>query len=257
MEGMFNCDNAEIIAQLPDKSVDMILEDMPYNTTNCDFEYAVDLKKYWAERLRIIKDNGVIVLTAQQPFASDLIHSCRKLFRYEIIWQKTNKLGFFNANKMPMRGHENILIFYKKLPTYNPQKYKVDVNDLGRVRKQRSDRYDGYSTDRGGQFIETGLRFPHSVITFSNHNGGGFGGKGKEKTVHPTQKPVELFRWLIRTYTNSGDIVFDGYGGSGTTALAATLENRKFCVCEWNEAYFDKANERLNAIKKNEAQTLF
>jgi len=241
---MHNRDNAEILAQLPDKSLDLILEDMPYNNTNLAFEYAVDLEKFWAARLPKIKDNGAIVLTGQQPFSSDLILSNRKMFRYEIIWKKTQALGFLDAKKKPLRAHENILIFYKKLPTYNPQKTIKKDAPIGRTRKMRADRADHYQQMRTGQYVEDVTRYPVSVLEISNWNGGGFV-KGREKAIHPTQKPVELWAWLIRTFTNPGDLVFDGFGGSGTTAIAAMREKRNFVVCEWDKDFFDRAVERM------------
>lgn len=245
-----NCDNAEILAQLPDKSLDLIMEDMPYNNTNLAFEYAVDLEKYWAARLPKIKDNGAIILTGQQPFSSDLIVSNRKMFRYEIIWKKTQPLGFLDAKKRPLRAHENILVFFKKTPTYNPQKtIKKDVV-IGKVRKMRADRADHYQKMRTGQYVEDGTRYPVSVLEVSNWNGGGFV-SGAKKSIHPTQKPVELFSWFIRSYSNEGDLVFDGFGGSGTTAISCMRENRRFIVCEWNKDYFDLAENRLADERNN------
>ena len=248
-----NCDNAEILAQLPDKSLDLILEDMPYNTTEIAFEYAVDLQKFWDLRLKKIKDNGAIVLTGQQPFTTDLIVSNRKLFRYEIIWEKTNKQGFLNANKMPLRGHENILLFYKSLPTYNPQKYFIGTQSWAKVHPPTKKRNEAYSK-KGYELIsyeDTGWRHPHTVVKISNHNGGGL--KGKQTTIHPTQKPLELFSWLIRTYTDEGDLVFDGFGGSATTAISCLREKRNFIVCEWDKDYFNKSQTRL----ANEQNNLF
>lgn len=243
-----NEDNTKILAQLPDKSIDLILEDMPYNNTNLAFEYAVDLESFWAARLPKIKDNGAIILTGQQPFSSDLIVSNRKMFRYELVWKKTQPLGFLDAKKKPLRAHENILIFYKKPSVYNPQKtIKADAQ-VGRVRQMRSDRAEHYKQMRTGQYVDDGTRYPLSVIEISNWNGGGFVKvKGRGKTIHPTQKPVELFVWMIRTYTNPGDLVFDGFSGSGTTAIAARQENRNFICCEWNKEYYEKSLLRFNA----------
>lgn len=239
-----NVDNAEILKQLPDKSVDLILEDMPYGNTNLKWDYDVDLQSYWIERLRVIKDNGAIILTGQQPFSANLIMSNPKMFRYELIWKKTQPLGFLDAKKKPLRAHENILIFYKHLPVYNPQKTKKEGVPIGRVRKMRSDRADHYHKMRTGQYVEDGTRHPLSVIEISNWNGGGFV-KGK-KAIHPTQKPVELFSWLIRTYTNEGNLVFDGFSGSGTTAIACKQENRNFICCEIDHKYFIDSQRRLN-----------
>jgi len=242
-------DNIEILRGLPDKSIDLILEDMPYNTTNLHFEYAVDFVEYWKERTRVIKDNGAIVLFGVQPFFTDLIQSNRKLFRYEIIWQKTQKTNFPNAKKMPLRGHENIGVFYKKLPTYNPQKY-YSPTSYRHTRKKTPKQgleYEGYSggfSDKYQYTNDNGMVYPDSIIKFSNWNGALFG-NADNATIHPTQKPLDLFRWIIRTYTNEGDTVFDGYVGSGTTALACIEEKRQFIVCEWNEEYYIKAKKRI------------
>jgi site-specific DNA-methyltransferase (adenine-specific) len=215
---------------------------MPYNTTRLHFDYKVDLAAYWSERLRIIKDQGAIILTAQQPFATDLINSCRKYFRYEIIWEKTMKLGFLNAKKMPLRGHENILIFYKKLPVYHPQKYKVIQGGRSVTIKGNGNTYDGYGEFKRIDYKDDGTRYPHSVIRFSN--GHSFA-ENADDHFHPTQKPLDLFRWLIRSYSSLGDLVFDGYSGSGTTAIACVLEKRKFISCETDPVYFQKSIERL------------
>jgi site-specific DNA-methyltransferase (adenine-specific) len=244
-----NDDWANHIGNIPDGYYDMILEDMPYNNTNLEFDYAVDLKKYWESRLRIIKENGVIVLTAQQPFATDLISSCRKYFRYELIWRKAQKLGFLNANKMPLRGHENILIFYKKLPTYNPQKYYTGKKGE-RIRMLGETRYEGYShVNKINKTYKEGEAYPDSVLEISNWNKSLFG-KTNPDHFHPTQKPVELFQWLIRTYTNEGDIILDGYAGSGTTAIACKKENRRYTCFEWDKekGYYEKAIKRLEAF---------
>lgn len=167
-------DCLEKMKLIADKSIDMILCDLPYGTTNCKWDVVIPFEPLWKEYWRIIKDNGAIVLTAQQPFATDLINSFRKYFRYEIIWEKTQKLGFGNCNKMPLRGHENILVFYKKLPTYNPQKRFEPNAQIGRTRGRQKDRYRGYSNfNTREEYIDTGWRFPHSVVKISNWNGGG------------------------------------------------------------------------------------
>ena len=232
------------MGKIEDKSVDFIFCDLPYGTTACKWDIKIPFEPLWKNYERIIKDNGAIVFTAQQPFTTDLILSNRKIFRYEIIWEKTQKLGFFNANKMPLRGHENILVFYKKLPTYNPQKTKSNPKDIGRTRKVRADRYDGYSTDRGGQYTEDGTRFPTSVLKISNWNGALFG-KTENATKHPTQKPLELMEWLIKTFTNEGDTILDNCMGSGTTGVACKKLNRHFIGIEKDETFFKLAVSRV------------
>jgi site-specific DNA-methyltransferase (adenine-specific) len=239
---LYKEDNQIILKSLPDKCLDMILEDMPYNNTDLKFEYKVDLQAYWEERLRAIKDNGVIALTAQQPFVTDIINSNRKMFRYEIIWEKNKYMGFLNANKMPLRGHENILIFYKKLPTYNPQKVMATAMKVNnRIRKVSSRTSQHYTSYNAVDYNDDGSRFPHSVLKVP-------GSTGKDH-FHPTQKPLSLFSWLIRTYTNPGELVFDGFAGAATTAVAAIANGRKFIACEWGDEYYDRAQERIkNAL---------
>lgn len=167
------------------------------------------------------------------------------MFRYEIIWEKTQKTGFYNANKMPLKGHENILLFYKKLPTYNPQKYTVDRKDVGRVRNKKADRCVLYGHVNAQDWVETGERYPHDVIHFSNWNGALFG-KTDKATKHPTQKPVPLLEYLIKTYTNEGDIVLDNCMGSGSTGVACVHTNRQFIGMELDPRYFEIASKRIN-----------
>jgi site-specific DNA-methyltransferase (adenine-specific) len=239
-------DYLEKMKLIADKSIDMILCDLPYGTTNCKWDVIIPFEPLWKEYLRIIKDNGAILLTAQQPFATDLINSCRKYFRYEIIWEKTQKLGFLNANKMPLRGHENILVFYKKLPTYNPQKYTTtkDKMSWGRTRNTQGQRYVGYANYKDSSYTDTGERHPHSVIKISNWNGALFG-KTDRAVKHPTQKPVELFSWLIKTYTNPGETVLDNCSGSATTAIACIQEGRNYICIEKDETYYQYSLERV------------
>ncbi len=231
--------------KIPDSSIDMILADLPYGITDCRWDNLIDLKKYFLQANRIIKKNGAIVLTAQQPFATDLINANRDNFRYEIIWEKTQKMGFVNAKKMPLRGHENVLVFYKKLPTYNPQKVQIETNQKGRRRKQREGRYEGYSHMRTGVYVEDGTRFPHSVLKISNWNGALFGNT-ENATIHPTQKPLELFQWLIRTYTNEGDLVVDTCMGSGTTAISCMIENRRYIGFEKDTSIYNDCMKRIS-----------
>ena len=133
-------DCLELMKRIPDKSIDLILCDLPYGLTHCEWDVPIDLQELWGGYKRIIKDHGAIILFSIQPFTTDLIQSNRKMFRYEIIWEKTQKTGFYNANKMPLKGHEVICVFYRKLPTYNPQKYRVDRKDVGRIRVKKADR---------------------------------------------------------------------------------------------------------------------
>ena len=174
------------------------------------------------------------------------------MYRYEIIWKKTLPTGFLNAHKMPMRCHENICVFYKRLPTYNPIKWKQPNRKNGEVRKN-SGAASQYNEFRKSdwQYIETGERFPLDVVEFSNWNGGGFYGVAKhaEKTKHPTQKPVPLLEYLIKTYTNEGETVLDNCMGSGSTGVACVNTNRDFIGIELDENYFNIAKQRIEEAK--------
>ena len=228
---------------IPDKSIDLIFADPPYGTTKCKWDSVLPLDKLWNEYKRIIKDNGCILLFAQTPF--DKILGCSNLewLRYEWIWEKTQATGFLNAKKMPMKAHENILVFYKNLPTYNPQKTlghkpinsytkKADVQNktdiYGKVKKDIS---GGGETDR----------YPRSVQIFSSD-------KQKNKlngTIHPTQKPLELIEYFIKTYSNENDIILDNVAGSGTVAVACEKLNRQYIVIEKEEKYYNIILKRI------------
>lgn len=240
-----------VMQDIPSQSVDMILCDLPYGTTNLEWDKPIDFVEMWKEYNRIIKENGAILLFSQQPFTTDLINSNRKMFRYEIIWEKTMKSGFINAKKMPLRVHENILVFYKKLPTYNPQKFTVNTNGIGRTRRQsfhtKMDQYNDYEKE-DWSYTDTGQRFPVDVIKFSNWNGALFG-KTDQAVKHPTQKPVNLCKYLILTYTNPGDVVLDNCMGSGTTGVACMTTERHFIGIELNPEYFSLAENRIKAAQ--------
>lgn len=227
-------DSLELTGCVPAKA-DLILEDMPYNTTQNHWDKEpIDLKRYWESRMELIKPTGVIILTATQPFTSKLILSNTQMYRYDLIWYKALGTGHLNANKMPMRNHEHILVFYKKLPTYNP------IMRVGIMRTKGSKK--GNTTTNYGKFDgkETinNTYYPQSVIDITN-------GDRTKENQHPTQKPVGLFEYLIKTYTNEGELVFDGFGGSGTTAIAAYRTKRNFIVIEKDKKYFEIASKRL------------
>ncbi|WP_449011685.1 DNA-methyltransferase [Paenibacillus taichungensis] len=220
---------------IPDKSVDMILCDLPYGTTQNKWDSIIDLKRLWIQYERIIKDNGAIVLTAQTPFDKLLGSSNLKLLRYEWIWEKNKATGHLNAKKMPMKAHENILVFYKNLPTYNPQ---------GLVKKEKP------TIRKGG--IGNGTNYGKSdkdaIQEFENYPKDLLRFNMDTKSFHPTQKPVALFEYLIRTYTNEGDIVLDNCMGSGTTAVACIISKRKYIGFENNKDYIEKLNKRLDCV---------
>lgn len=229
-------------------SIDMILTDLPYGITKCKWDSCIPLERLWEQYERVIKKNGAILLFSSQPFTTELIASNKKLFRYEIIWEKTMKSGFLNAKKMPLRGHENICVFYKHLPTFNPQMEKVNANGIGRTRfNSRGKLTEQYNEFRNPEweYTESGFRYPSDVVKFSNWNGSLFGKKTDKSVKHPTQKPVDLLEYLIKTYSNAGDIVLDSCAGSGSTAIAAINTKRKFICFEKDEKIYKTCRERV------------
>ena len=195
---IYNEDCLEGMKRIPDGSVDMVLCDLPYGTTQLKWDVCLPFDKLWEQWLRVCKTNAAIVLFSSQPFTTDLINSNRKMFKYEIIWKKTMKSLFFLANKRPLVEHENILVFYRKQPTYNP--IKSFVEEKQRIRYQQANRSNHYHNNHEHYYINNGERFPTTVIEFSNWNGALFG--NTERSVkHPTQKPVDLCEYLIKTYT--------------------------------------------------------
>ena len=247
---LFNGDCLEVMKSIPDKSVDMVLCDLPYGTTACKWDVPLPLKQLWEQYDRITKKNAAILLFSAQPFTTDLICSNRKNFRYEIIWQKTQASGFLNANKMPLRAHENILVFYKNLPTYNPIKTSVNRKDIGRVKQGNEMRSQVYGTDMmRAIWVETGLRYPTDVIKFSKWNGSLFG-KNVSHIKHPTVKPVDLLEYLIKSYSNPGDTILDNCMGSGSTGVACVKTNRDFIGIELDDNYFSIAKDRIEAAQK-------
>lgn len=226
--------------RIPDKSVDMILCDLPYGTTRNKWDTIIPLDKLWRQCERIIKDNGAIVLTAQTPFDKVLGVSNLKKLRYEWIWKKAYGSGHLNAKRMPLKNHENILIFYNKMPTYNPQftHGKPYVTKRGNKSLNYGEDVKGYNKIT----ISDGRRYPLSVNEFKHRK--------NEKKQHPTQKPVSLFEYLIKTYTNEGETVLDNCIGSGTTAIACMNTNRNYIGFELDKNYFELANERITKHNK-------
>ena len=261
---LVHADCFDVFPYIADESVQLILCDLPYGTTACKWDSVLPFDKLWEQYERIVKPNGAIVLTASQPFTSALVMSNTKLFRYEFIWDKIKGSGFLNANKMPIIRHETILVFYKKLPTYNKQMKPRNPNShsLGRVEnytKKEAKNTDGVYGMQGIEFKrrnvinDYSLKNPDSIIEISVGNN-----RGKYKRLHPTQKPTELFEYLIKTYTNEGDLVLDNTAGSGTTAIACLNTKRQFIVMEKEQKYYDIILKRVADFNKNfEPQTLF
>jgi len=232
---IYNMDCLEGMKYIDDKSIDMILCDLPYGTTKCKWDIVIPFEPLWEQYERIIKDNGAIVLFGSQPFTSALVMSNLKLFKYEWIWQKTLATNFMLVKKQPAKKHENILVFYKKQPTYNPQ-MEIGKPYKDKPRKRTVGIHGNAETIKKAINNE-GTRYPSSVQLFSNGNNG---------NVHPTQKPVELCEYLIKTYTNENELVLDNCIGSGTTAIACINTNRNFIGFELDKEYYEIAKNRIN-----------
>lgn len=250
-------DCLELMKDIPNGSIDMILADLPYGTTNCSWDSVIDLQKLWKEYERIIKNNGAILLTAQTPFDKVLGISNIPLLRYEWIWEKTQATGHLNANKMPMKAHENILVFYKNLPIYNPEMTEGHIRKISKAKnraaciERRNNTDNIYNNEYSDKVIDydSTSRYPRSVIKFKVDK--------QISNLHKTQKPVALFRYLIRTYTNEGDLVLDNVAGSGTTAIACLEEKRNYILMEKEEKYYNIINQRIKDWNIKNSQTLF
>ena len=232
---------------IPDKSIDMILCDLPYGTTACKWDTIIPFEPLWEQYKRIIKDNGAIVLTASQPFTTKLINSNIELFKYEWIWEKSRTVGFLNAKNAPLKKHENVLVFSKGKTAncnknnmiYNPQGL-IEINKVNKSVKQSDDTVVGNRPSRNKDYIAKYTGYPTSIIKFNNEN----------KQIHPTQKPVKLLEYLIKTYTNEDEIVLDNCMGSGSTGVACVNTNRKFIGIELDKNYFQIAIKRINEAFK-------
>lgn len=228
---LYNGDCMEAMQEIPDHSVDMVLCDPPYGLTHSKWDFVLPLDEMWKHYGRIAKENAAIVLFSQQPFTTTLIGSNPKHFRYEWIWQKSNVTGFLNANRMPLKTHENILVFYAKLPTYNPQ-----FTEGKPYRTRRTGTPEAYNCFERIETVSDGKRYPKDVLSFPNSG---------ERESHPTQKPVALLEYLIRTYTNEGETVLDSCMGSGSTGVAAANAGRRFIGIELDRDYFETARRRI------------
>lgn len=239
-------DCLELMKDIPEKSVDMVLCDLPYGTTENEWDKVINTEKLFAEYGRIVKNGGVIALFAQPPFNALLMMANIKQFRYEWIWQKSSGTGFLNANKMPLKAHENILIFYDTLPKYHPQ--------MTYGHKSYTANQSGISANYKNQHITKtvntdGSRYPVDVLQFASVN------CSAEPKLHPTQKPVPLLEYLIKTYTDEGETVLDNCMGSGSTGVAAVNTRWDFIGIELDSRYYQIAKERIEA--HNAQTTLF
>jgi len=228
-------DCLELMRDLPDGSVDMVLCDLPYGTTACSWDSVIPFDALWEQYWRVCKPNAAVVLTASQPFTTSLIGSNMRDFRYSWVWEKTNATGHLTAKKMPMKAHEDIPVFYRLSPTYNPQKTKGHARVRKSSTKNRDNEYLGVTIPTHS--YDSTERYPRSIQVFASDK--------KTSSLHPTQKPVALFEYLIRTYTNPGDLVLDNTAGSGTTAIAAENAGRRWICMERDPDYYAAAVGRV------------
>lgn len=232
---------------IPDKSIDMILCDLPYGTTACKWDVVIPFEPLWEQYERIIKDNGAIVLFGSEPFSTKLRMSNLDWYRYDYVWIKTKASNFSNARKNPMKYHENISVFYKTMPTYNLwQLRKLDKP----VKSSRANKGAnlGHCTDKG-EYFQTETGFHSSILKFGNPSNKGH--------LHPTQKPVALLEYLIKTYSNDGDTILDNTMGSGSTGVACVNTNRNFVGIELDKQYFDIAKKRIGDAILDKESRLF
>lgn len=242
INNVFEGDCLEIMKQLPDKSIDMVLCDLPYGTTQNKWDSVIPLGELWQQYRRIVKDDGAIVLTSQGMFTAELMVSNPKMFRYKWIWEKSKSTNFLNAKKQPLRKHEDVCVFYRRQPVYHPQMIDGEPYDKGIRKNQMSGSYGDFQPVH---VHSDGKRYPTDIIYFKTAESEG-------KVFHPTQKPVELGRYFVRTYTNPGDIVLDNTSGSGSFLVAALLEGRNFIGIEKNEnvAFFKKGDINYITVTK-------
>ena len=231
-------DCLEVMRSMPDKSVDAVITDLPYGTTACSWDEIIPFAPMWEQAERVCK--GVFVTTASQPFTSKLVMSNQKRFKYEWIWEKSHATGFLDAKEKPMKQHENIVVFYNGSKTYNPQLYKKDKSKIraGKLIRANTSAYGMFHNDTP-RSIPDDMGYPLSIQYFATPYKGGEGG------YHPTQKPVALYEYLVRTYTNEGDTVLDITMGSGTTGVACVQTGRNFIGIEIDPTYFAIAERRI------------
>ena len=253
-------DCLELMKDIPDKSIDMILCDLPYGTTACKWDIVIPFDKLWEQYNRIIKENGAIVLFGSQPFTSQLILSNIKMFREELIWLKNKSGSGLQAKQKHIKIHENILVFSKNGKyTYNPQKWLVDKKEFLTQRKTFNEIEVGnniYSKMIKKQKADDGTRNPISIVScrvpFTPSKNKIYEDKTVDLRVHPTQKPVKLLEYLIKTYTNEGETVLDNCMGSGSTGVASINTNRNFIGIELSEEYYNIAVRRINNIVRKD-----
>lgn len=239
----------DILPEITDGSIDAVISDPPYGTTNLSWDHAIDLERFWLETNRVCRPEAVVVLFGCQPFTTALINSNRSQFRYELIWVKSRPVGFLSANRRPLRSHENILVFCRKpnSSTYNPQKVPGKPYRVTRPNASRGGKH--YNTPALPVTInESGDRHPWSVLHHKHPAG--------RECLHPTQKPLDLMRFLVRSYSNPGDLVLDPFMGSGSTGHAALEQGRRFVGMESDQGYYDAAAARLANVENLRSTTI-
>lgn len=234
---LYNGNCLDLYKNIEPNSIDLILTDLPYGTTSNRWDIIIPFDKLWEMVNYLLKPNGAFITTASQPFTSALVMSNPKMFKYDICWHKKTPSGVLNAKKMPIRTHESILVFYDKLPFYNPIKTKGKITG---IKKHKIDSENYRNTNKFTNYVDDGSRYPTSVLQIT-----GVINNSKEKVKHPTQKPISLMEYLIETYTNENMNVFDPCMGSGTTGIACKNLNRNFIGIELDENYFEISKKRL------------
>lgn len=242
MNTLYYGDCLDIMKQIGDGTIDLVLCDLPYGTTQNKWDAVIPFDSLWEQYNRVAKPNAAFVLFAQGLFYVDLVNSNRANFRYDIVWDKQLKSGFLNANVMPLRVHEQIAVFYKSKPTYNPQKVKGQpTHSKGTAVFTKDVTNNNYGDYTPVENIND-MKYPSSILSYQKPH--------PSVSVHPTQKPVELLEYLIKTFTNEGDTVLDNTMGSGSTGVACMNTNRNFIGIEKDEKYFDIAKSRINDAGK-------
>ena len=233
-------DCLEVMPTIAEKYVDMVLCDLPYGTTHNRWDVVLPFDALWTCYNKIIKDTAAVCLFADGMFMANLMKSNEKMWKYNLVWNKILSSGFLNANRQPLRSTEEIVVFYKKQPTYNPQKIKGEPNhSKGSLKEIKNNNYGKFNFVDNKEILGD-MKHPTSLINIQKPH--------PSVTTHPTQKPVELMEWLIKTYTNEGDLVLDNCSGSGTTAIACINTNRKFICIEKEKKYYDISVERIKNI---------
>ena len=236
-------DCLELMKEIPDKRIDMILCDLPYGTTACKWDTIIPFEGLWEQYNRIIKDDGAIVLFGSEPFSTELRHSNLKMYKYDWIWDKRQSSSALNCNYQPLKTHEIISVFGKMATTYSKKgnmKYNPqDIIPCQKINKRKSQKADIFHSSPNVPTVQKYTNYPKSILNYS-----------REGNLHPTQKPVELLEYLIKTYTNNKDVVLDNCMGSGSTGVAALNLHRKFIGMELDEKYFEIASNRINEVSQ-------